>query len=163
MAVRQTKPVDVDALDRIHQRLREVRVTLVADPSSRGLRALFAEIRQRRNQVARIMSGLIPLHGRLRADRERVGRVVEAATARTIDRREGFLGCRTEKERAARVKILLEAELDEQAGLEADVALVAETLAHARLVLDELRAAFEEASRGLASLDLEYRIETGGQ
>ena len=48
---------------------------------------------------------------------------------------------------------------DAHAALKVDLLALEAVVAHARHVQDELRFAFEEASRGLTTIELEWRIE----
>lgn len=152
--------VSADGIERVHARLRAVSIVLPAEPDAATLRDLFAKVRANRNRVARILGTLLPLRGRLRAALARVERRIEDQAARTIDGKSGFIGCRTEADKKARIKVLLSEDYDEKALLEEDLAIVSEATEHARLVLEEQRAAFEEASRSLSSIDLEFRVET---
>jgi len=156
---RRTGPVSVDRIDAVHARLGEVRVTLDPDPAIDELRESFAEIRGHRNVVSRILAKLLPLVARLRADQIRLDRTCSREGAVIVDSGKGLLGCTNEKLRAARVKLMLSDEYDALSEVRADLALVEEAVSHAKLAREELRFAFEEASRALASLELEWRIE----
>lgn len=150
-----------EAIEKVHRRLGAVSIVLRPDPTSVELRRLFAAIRSNRTVAAKILAGLLPTRGRLRAAKARLERQVEEAHAASRDARNCFLGCRTETDKTARLRVM-HAELhDALAEVEADLALVAEAVEHARLVLQEQQAAFEEASRQLASIDMEWRVERG--
>jgi len=156
---RRTGPVSAERIDAVHARLGEVRVTLSPDPAIDELRESFAEIRGHRNVVSRILAKLLPLLARLRADQIRLDRTCSREGAAIVDSGEGLLGCTNDKLRTARVKLLLSDDYDALAEVRADLALVEEAVSHAKLAREELRFAFEEASRALASIELEWRVE----
>lgn len=156
---RHTRPVDLEKLDAIHVALREIAVELKRDPSSTELRALFAKIRRHRNKVSRIFGTFLPRVVRYKADLLHVESLIAGDTAQILYTGQGLALATNEKQRGARVRVLLE---DQYGALEAvkhDLLALEAIVAHTRQVQDELRFAFEEASRGLTTLELEYRIE----
>ena len=102
---------------------------------------------------------MVPRAASLRADLIATDRAIEEASARILDSGEGLLGATTEKARQARVKVIASDLFDLKAELKAELEEVEGLLYSARYVRDELRSAFEEVSRSLASVELEYRIE----
>lgn len=158
---RRTEPVDVGALDKVHARLRKVSVVLDPDPSSTELRTLFADIRGHRNTVSRIFGTLFPRLARYRADVVRVESLIAAESAQIVWTGKGLALATNEKARTARIRVILSEHHEAREELREDVIGLEALVAHAKHVQDELRSAFEEASRGLASIELEYRIERG--
>ncbi len=161
---RRAPPVDPGWVARAHKALAGIVVDMPAgEADTVRLRRLYATIRTHRNKAQRLLGALLQILGGLKADRERVARIVEKATAAAVNDgtapgRPGFLGCRTSADRTARVKVLVSDDLDALASIEEDVALVAECVGHARGVIAELQAAFEEASRTMASIELDWKI-----
>ena len=156
---RRTEPVDVETLDKIHAKLKKVSVCLDPDPSSTDLRALFAQIRRHRTMVSRIFGTFLPRVARYRADMIQVDSLIAGEGAQILYTGQGLATTTNEKQRAARVRVILDDHHDAQADLKEDLLALEAVVAHARHVQEELRFAFEEASRGLTTLELEYRIE----
>ena len=73
--------------------------------------------------------------------------------------RRGLALANNEKQRQARVRIQLEDHYLARDELKGDVIVLEALTAHAKHVMDELRFAFEEASRSLSTIELEYRVE----
>ncbi len=145
--------------EKLHQHLQKIRVELDPDPSSTDLRSLFAEIRKHRNMVAKIIGQVIPRLVEERAALLRLERVIDAVASDKRDKGEGFIGCTNEVQRKARLRVLQSEDYDKRVDVRVRLMYAEELVAHAKLVREELRFAFEEASRSLASLDMEYRIE----
>lgn len=160
-AVRKTRPVSEDSIDKIHAFFSNVQVELPRAKTTRHLRDLMRVIRVKRNSVGKVLGFLLRLNGSLKADLARVERIYDAERNLRYDRQDCFAGTTNDKQREARVRGLLSKELDATSSLEADLALVGEALSHGRLVLDEIRGAFDEASRLLSSIDLDWRVESG--
>lgn len=162
---RKAPELDVEMVERVHKGLRAISIKLKRDPDIPDLRHLFADIRRQRNRVARTLGSLMPLAAKIRADLVRVERVIDAETAMRIERRQDLMDDgeqgrekTTAPQRAARVKVALRSWYDARADLKADMVVVDEVLAHAKMVREELRYGYEEASRSLASIDLEKSI-----
>lgn len=164
-ARRTSQHVDPDQLSAINRRLGQIRVDLPSDPGrkgSRALRSLFAAIRVHRNAVQRILSTLIPKAAQLRAELILVERTLDADDARIRDSRRGlFEGDKKLPETTvkARIRLILSDWHDLRAELKSDLEIIDAVIVHARNIKEELRMSFEEASRCLASIELEYRIE----
>lgn len=155
---RRTNRINPETIERVHQALRGVEVAIPRDPTVIRLRRLFSVIRDKRNRVTRILAGLFPSLGKLKAELAMIERRIEAMRAKIIHTHRMSLA-KNAQERDAYIRANLQEEYEVRASLEEDLALLGEAVSHARLVLDELRSAYEEASRQLSSLDLEYRIE----
>lgn len=156
---RRSREINLEIVHAFHDRLSRIQVKLDPDPDADDLRALFSRIRTYRNQVTKILLGLLPRQALLRADLIAIERAIEGGGASAIDTNTGFLGATNEKQRQARLKVYLSDYYDERAILKGELVLIEETVSSAKIVRDELRFAFEEASRALASLEFEYRIE----
>lgn len=157
---RRSEPAKEAVLDAVHAKLGTIRVDLNPDPSSTDLRELFSRIRCDRNVVARILASLLPRLALLRADLVRLDRTIEREGAAIMDSGEGLLGATNDRLRAFRLKVVLSDEHDMRAAVKEDLVLVDEVVSHSRLVREELRFAFEEASRALASIEFEWKVET---
>lgn len=155
---RRTKPVDEAVIDRFHNYLARVEIELPQGKTTTHIRNLMRVIREKRNGVGKVLSYLHRTKGSLSADLTRLERIFDAEKNLRYDRGDCFAGTTNDKQREARVRSVLSQQLDACASLKGDLALVGEALAHARLVLDELRGAFDEASRLLASIELDWRI-----
>jgi len=157
-SVRRSKPVDPDVVDQIHDRLKGVAVTHRKDPDAGTLRDQFSTIRQHRNTVSRVIAVLLPKLGRLRSDMARIDQVIDAESAEAVNT--GMVsGAKNVDQRKAKLRDLLSEWHYARAGIRADLHLVEEAVSHAKWVREELRYAFEETSRALASLELEWKIE----
>lgn len=162
-SIREAPTVSPSAVRGFHAALSRIEVVMPKDPDAPRLRAFFEVLRRRRNAVMTLLGRTLPVLGALKADRERVKRITEKATAACLDRfPDGYVGATRPATRiAARTKILVSDELDALASLEADIARVSEVVNHARMVLGELEGCFNETSRTLATLELEWRITHG--
>lgn len=158
---RRAEPLDEGKLDALHGKLRDLQVRLPENPSAADLRGLFTEIRDNRNKVARVTAYLLPYLGKLKADLVRIERILDAEGALLVDTKRGLLGTSNETERKARLKLVQEKDHEIAAALREELALIEEVMTHAKLVREELRLAYEEASRCLAALDFEWRVERG--
>lgn len=160
-AQRASAPFPPDLAARVHAALKKARIELPAHVSTSTVRETIREIRRMRNRTMDAVNGLSRRVGDLKADVERLDRIFEAEKALRVDRNEGFVGCTNDKARAARLDSILSEELDAIAAVKADLARAAEALSHGKLVLEELRGAFDEASRLQAGVELEWRIAHG--
>jgi len=155
--VRRSKDVDPSRVEKIHVALRKLQVSLEDEPDLHSLRAQFTTIRSQRNSVTKLVGFLLPDIGALRSDLVRVDRVIDAETAMLVET--GHAHGSNATERTASLKQKMREWHDARADIRADLHLLEEAVSHAKWVRDELRFAFEEASRSLASIELEYRIE----
>lgn len=165
-ASRRSPTIDPDQIVALNKKLGQIRVDLPSDGGKRGarhMRGLFSAIRGHRNAVQRILSVLLPKAAEIRAELVLVERTIEADDARIRDSRRGLFEADGKKLAEATVKgkirIILDDWFDLKAELRSDLEILDAVIGHARIVREELRLAFEEASRSLASIDLEYRIE----
>jgi len=155
--VRRASGLDEELIEKLHAKLKGIRVDLDPEPSAGSLRERFAKIRQHRNTVVRIAGSILPRVAMLRADLVRVERVIEAETAMLTET--GHAVGNNAQERQASLKQKLREWHDARAEVRADLHMAEEVISHAKWVRDELRFAFEETSRSLASIELEWKIE----
>lgn len=148
-----------DNVAKIHEKLQSLTVVVPRDPTLPRLRELYGLISEHRSACARIYGWLAPKHGTLKAEVERLDARIKALEARHHKDNTGGLQ-RNQKARAAHIRVELESDLETLANLGAELALVGEALQHTRLVMDELQAAYEGASRTQASIELEWKIES---
>jgi hypothetical protein len=161
-ASRSSRPFTDEDAARVHAALKKVVVELPAHVTTTSVRETIREVRRFRNYVlTTIVNGLSRRVGELKADAERLDRIFEADKAWRIERNEGFVGCANDKQRAARLESLLSEELDAIAAVKQDLARAVEALSHGKLVLEELRGAFDEASRLQAGVELDWRVAHG--
>lgn len=159
---RRSRPVNVEAVDQLHAKIASVRVTHGDPDEADGatLRAQFVKIRDGRNTVARIVSRIMPRLGKLRSDVARLEAVIAAEGAElALPTSAALDGCRNEGQRKALLRDYLRSWHEARDAVAADLLLVEAVLSHARWVREELKYAFEEASRSLSSVDLEHRFE----
>lgn len=158
--------ISKDQAGKFHKALQGVSVELppVGDtPTPVELRELFREIRNKRNRVMRVLGVVIPVIADLKADLVRLDRLIEELTA--VHRNPGsedgtsFVGCKNEPERTARIKVSLVHEYGDRALVKAQLVRVEGVREHARMIVAELADAFEGASRSLASIELEWKLE----
>jgi chromosome segregation ATPase len=158
---RASRPFPDDLAARVHEELKRARIELPAHVTTTTIRETIREVRRQRNRVTTIVSGLSRRVGELKADSERLDRIFEAEKAWRVERNEGFVGCTNDKQRGARLESILSEELDAIAAVKQDLARAAEALSHGKLVLEELRGAFDEASRLQAGIELDWRVAHG--
>lgn len=151
--------INAERIDQIHVRLGKIQVTLPRDPDAASLRDLFADIREHRNSVSIVLAALLPRLAGLKGEAEKVGRVIEAEAAKILDSGAGLYNATNEKLRQARIKLILSSLYETRTAIRVDLMLIEEAVNHARMTREELRSAFEEGSRSLFSLELEYRVE----
>ena len=160
--VRRSLPVDPEKVERLHSQIGSVRIEH-GDPDdmdSPVLRAQFFKVREGRNKVQRIFSKLAPRLGQLRADLARLEAFIAAESAElSLPTNAALDGCRNEAQRKAKLRDYLREWHEVKDEVRADLALVEAVMAHAKYVREELRYAFEEASRALSSIELEHRFE----
>ncbi len=156
---RRTEPVDVEKLDALHAKLRNVSVVLKPEPTSQELRALFSEIRRNRTMVSRIFGIFLPRVARYRADALRVESALAAETAQIMFTGQGLALTKNEKQRTSRIRTILSDLYEQQVQIKEDLLALEVVVSHTKHVHSELRDSFEEASRSLAALDMEYRLE----
>lgn len=157
--VRRSAPIDPDTMEALHGILRGLQVELPTDHGKRGARAtraLFATIRISRNKVGKVVSKILPRLAELRADLVRVDQVIAAEEALAVET--GHVKGKNAEERKASLRGLLREWHETRASIKADLHLAEEVFSHAKWTRDELRFAFEEASRGLAVIELEERL-----
>lgn len=160
--VRRSRPVDPAKVEAIHSRLGGVRVEHgdPEDADSDTLIAQFHEIRGGRNRVQAIYSKLSPRLGQLRADLARIEAVIAAESAElSLPEKQALNGCKNETQRKAKLRALLREWHEARDEVRADLYLVEEVVAHAKWIREELRCAFDEASRILTSIDLGHKFE----
>jgi hypothetical protein len=165
--VRRSEPLNSGMIDKLHLRLSGIQVEL-PDPderkqrvSTRSIRALFAAIRRKRNQVGKVVGWLLPRHADVRADLVRIEKVIKAQTAEILRTDPPALRwANNVTEKQAAVREILSDWHEAKAELEVEAIALAEALAHSRWVREELKFAFEEASRSLATIELEWKFET---
>jgi hypothetical protein len=160
-ATRSSAPFPEEAADRIHSALQGVAVELPAKATTERLRDVLRLVRRKRNAVAATIGGLRKIVGRLKADAERIDRIYQAERALRRDRADCYAGTTNDKQREARLDSILSVELDAASAIAQDLARASEALAHSNLVMDELRGVFDEASRMLATVELDERISRG--
>lgn len=160
-ATRSSRPFGDELAGRVHAKLKTARIELPAHVSTATIRETIREIRRVKNRTTDTVNGLARFVGQLKADLERLDRVFEAEKAVRVERNEGFVGCTNDKQRSARLDSIMSEELDAIAAVKQDLARAVEALSHGKLVLDELRGAFDEASRLQAGVELEWRIAHG--
>jgi len=158
-SVRRSQPVNPEAVERLHDRLGSILIKH-GDPDDADtdtLRAQFHRIRDARNKVQRTMSKLLPKLGTLRSDLARVDAVIAAEGAALVQT-SVVDGLRNDMQRKAKLRDMLSEWYEAKAEITADLELLDQAVAHAKWVREELRYAFEEASRSLASIEMEQRI-----
>lgn len=156
---RRTQRVDESKWDEACAKLRKVLAPLPRDPDAADLREHFAVIRDARNKVSLTLARALPIQRRLRADLASCEAVIKAEGARLVYARTGFALCKNEMERKARLDSLLEGSHAVRLEIANDLLVLDQVVAFLRHLTQELRDAFEESSRSLASIELEYRIE----
>lgn len=150
--------LDEKKVEKLHEALRGISIRVPKEPTFQNVRATISQIRAHRNQVINILGKVLPRLGRLKAHTRRAQRALDHATAQTM---EGGLGPeRAHAARLLRTKARLHEEHDAVAALEEDVLLLTELVGHAKIVREELEAAFQETSRTLATLEMEWKVET---
>ena len=159
MSLRRAEGFPEEVVDALHDRLGRLVVTVPKDLDARRARAKISEVRDLRNVAAKVVSAVRPRVGKLRADLVRIERSVKAETALRVSEGTGLFG--TVPEKKARVEVVLHEWLDARAETERDLCLLEEVLEHARVVREELRCAFEEASRSLSAFEIEWKIAHG--
>lgn len=158
--VRRSAPVEAASVDKIYNLLTKVRVEIKRDPDSRDLRASFATVRSQRTKVTMMLVKLKARLAELRGDLIRVDRIIEHNAAYMQATGEGLAGCKNLDQRKARIKVDLEEWYEARATLRDEVQIYEEAVSSTLIIREELRYAYEEASRSLASIQLEYQIET---
>lgn len=148
------------AIAKVYEKLLGVQVELHRDPGTQSLRRDFASIRSYRTKTTKILIRLKARLAGLRGDLVRVERLIEHNASYMLATNEGLLGCTNVTQKKARIKVELEEWYEAKAVLKDEVQLVEEAVSSAMIVREELRYAYEEASRSLASIELEYRIES---
>lgn len=155
--------LDETALDRIWDLLRRSRIQVPIDPGLPELRRLLSDLRGKRNRLLTAHVTVARKLARLKAELVHLDRKIERETARMLSRNEGMLGARNAAQKQARVRHELEVVYDERASIRADVEVLDLVLGSVRVARDELRGAFDEVSRSLACLELDWKIESGRQ
>lgn len=158
--VRRSDPVDAAAIAKVYAMLQQVRVEIKRDPESRDLRVSFATVRSQRTKVTMVLVTLKARLAGLRGDLIRVERIIEHNSSYMLATGEGLTGCKNTEQRKARIKVDLEEWYEARAVLRDEVQFVEEAVSSTMIVREELRYAYEEASRSLASIQLEYQIES---
>jgi hypothetical protein len=157
---RRANGIPQEKLDGMHEALSRIAVKVVNSPSLSDVREILGEIRISRNKVARVLAATLPRMARIRAEALRLDRVIELHMSAVLGTGEGGIKvAKNDRARTALAKVLVSGLLDVRADMHADLVGLDELIAHAKLVRDELRSAFEEVSRALAAIELEYRIE----
>jgi len=157
--VRTAQPVDSGLVQRIHTRLGEISIILPRDPDAKQMREFFSMVRELRNSVSKVMAVIHPKIGSARADLVRVDRFIESFGSYMTDTGDGMALVKNESQRKARILMSLEEWFDAKAEIKVDLALLEEVVWHAKMVKDELKAAFEEASRSLSAIEFEFKVE----
>jgi hypothetical protein len=158
--VRRSAPVDAEAVRRITDRLAGIQVALDPDADARALRATFAEVRKYRNVVTKSAFAVLPRLAEVKADLARIDQVIAAESAVILE--EGRIShAKNADERKAAVRCQVEDLHRARAEVKADLHVLEEAASLVRWLRDELTTAFEEASRLLAAVDLEWRIKRG--
>lgn len=143
----------------LHGWLRDVKVTMPADPDYKAVRGVIVEVHRARSGVARIQGRIAPRLGTLKARIRKLERVLERQDAFMRDTGRGLAMTTNAESRKARIAAATEQERDELAVLEEELAVLQGLAGHVQFVRDELQAGFESASRILSSIELERRIE----
>ena len=142
----------------LHTKLKGLAIAFPSDISTDSIRGVFNKIRENRNIVARIMGNVFPALGRAKSALARIDRIIDAESFIIRDSGEGMLGTKNEKDRQARVGILLDDLFDLKTDAKRAVSDLQELANHCKVVMDEMRALFEEISRTLSTYELDYRI-----
>lgn len=160
--VRRSTPVDPDRVAGLHRRLAVLRVRH-EDPDemdASSLRTQFVAIRRSRNVIQRIVSRLSPRLGQLRADASRIEAVIAAEAAElSLPTNAALDGCRNESQRKALLRSYLQEWYEAREDVRADLLLIEEVMTHAKWVREEMKYAFEETSRSLAAIEMDYKYE----
>lgn len=144
---------------RIIDRLGSFRVVIRRNPSARHCRGVFAKIRGHRNKVQAIVTAIRVRRLELRHELRLNWRDIERRTGKLHHERDGFiLSAKDGKERDFICKFILEDQWDSRRELEDKSEMIEEVLTFSNQVLQDLKLAFEEASRGLASIELETKL-----
>ncbi len=122
------------------------------------LRAKFVEVRTCRNKVGAVMSKLLPKLGRLNRDLARIDAFLNAKGGDILINTSDLDDYKNDRQRKARLRELMPEWHEAREEIIADLHLVNAVVDHAKWVREELRYAFEEASRALSSIDLEKRM-----
>lgn len=158
-SVRRSQSVDPEVIERLHAGLGAILIRH-GDPDdvdTDTLRAQFHRIRDARNKVQRIVSKLLPKLGTLRSDLARIDATIAAESA-VLVQTSLVDHLKNDMQRKAKLRDALSDWHAAKADITADLDLIEQAVSHAKWVREELRYAFEEASRSLASIELEQRL-----
>lgn len=157
---RRADGIPESKLEDIQKKLMGMTVRLSREPSSKEIVQTFSQIREHRNVVSKILVKLIPVRARLRAELIRIERFIEGTKARKLRNNEGFVGCDTSTHKKERLAWLLRDELEIKAAVREDLEIVEELVEMVKIVREELKFAYDEASRALTALEFEFKVET---
>lgn len=148
-----------DKLRRLQRELGSIQIVLPkgADPHPSDYRSLFTKIRDLRNVVERVLDRVAPKLAYLRADFDRVSATLDDLAALELAEGNGLAG-KTMEIKKAKVRARLESWYEAKRSLQWDVRVTAEVVSTAMRKREELRFAFEEASRALASVEMERKL-----
>lgn len=157
----KSKETSIEKLLKLNDKLASVQIKLhkIDSPKlfSKSLRDTLANIRDRRNMVTKILGKLMPLNAGLRADLIRVERVIECEAALIIGNNMLPLA-KNITEKQARTKTLIAPWYEKKCEIKSQIEILDSIISFAKIIREELKLAFEESSRSLASIDLEYRV-----
>lgn len=156
-----TKPIKSELLLKLTEKLSAIKVNLKKIDSamlfSKTVRATFSDIRRHRNTVTRVLGILIPRHASLRADLLRVERVIESETSKILGNNLLPLS-KNMTESQARAKNLISDWYDRRCEIKCQLAVLEELINYAKIIREELKLAFDESSRALSSIELEFKV-----
>jgi predicted nucleic acid-binding Zn-ribbon protein len=148
-----------EVIERLHNKLSGLRVPLPSEINNQSIREAVSKIGENRNTASLVLSKTYPILGRLKSYASRLDRILEAESSIIRDTKKGMLGTKNEKDRQSRINVILDELLDSRAEVKASLCEVQELVSHSKHVIEELRSAFEELSRMLATYELDYRIQ----
>jgi len=154
--IRHTTPVDEKVVRRVVARLGRVQIKLDPAADHRDLQATFAKIRDNRNRVTRAALVLLPKLAGLRGDLVRIDHVIDSEGAELIATDKAS-GVNADKRKAALKRILRDF-YEARAQIRTEIHTIEEAVSLIKWLREELRCAFEEASRSLSTLEFDRRL-----